>query len=55
MAEDSPFPGSLVHPTALLEDGVELGDGCAIWDNVHIRHGAKLGRQCIVGEKSYIA
>lgn len=44
-----------VHPTALVEDGVVLGDGCAVWDNAHIRRGARLGRDCIVGEKSYIA
>lgn len=44
-----------IHPTALIEDGVQIGDGSAIWDNVHIRHGAKIGCDCIVGEKSYIA
>lgn len=44
-----------VHPTALVEDGVALGDGCAVWDGAHIRRGARLGRDCIVGEKSYIA
>jgi acetyltransferase-like isoleucine patch superfamily enzyme len=44
-----------VHPSALIEEGVELGAGCAVWDNVHIRRGARLGEQCIVGEKSYIA
>lgn len=44
-----------VHPTAILEDGVTLGFGTAVWDNVHIRHGASIGNECIVGEKSYIA
>src|SRR5262245_43378785 len=44
-----------IHPTALIEEGVVLGDETAVWDNVHIRHGARLGEQCIVGEKSYIA
>ncbi len=43
------------HPSALLEDGVVLGPGTKVWDNVHIRHGARLGRDCIVGEKTYIA
>ena len=44
-----------IHPTAIIEDGVTIGDGTSIWDNVHIRHGATIGRDCIVGEKSYIA
>ncbi len=44
-----------VHPTAIIEDDVTLGEGTSIWDNVHIRHGASLGDECIVGEKSYIA
>jgi len=44
-----------VHPTAILEAGVELGAGTSVWDNVHIRHGARIGEECIVGEKSYIA
>ena len=46
---------SRVHPTAIVEDNVQLGEGTSVWDNVHIRHGASLGQQCIVGEKSYIA
>jgi acetyltransferase-like isoleucine patch superfamily enzyme len=44
-----------VHPTAIVEEGVQIGAGCAVWDNVHIRHGAHIGENCIVGEKSYIA
>lgn len=44
-----------VHDTALVEDGVEIGDGTAIWDNVHIRAPSRIGADCIVGEKSYIA
>ncbi len=44
-----------VHPTALIEEGVLLGDGTAVWDNVHIRHGTRIGEQCIIGEKTYIA
>ena len=44
-----------IHPTALIEEDVRIGDGTSIWDTVHIRHGARIGRDCIVGEKSYIA
>jgi acetyltransferase-like isoleucine patch superfamily enzyme len=44
-----------IHPTAIIEDNVTLGEGTSLWDNVHIRHGASLGDECIVGEKTYIA
>src|SRR5881394_1168068 len=44
-----------IHSTALVEPGVELGEGTSVWDNVHIRGPAHLGRDCIVGEKTYIA
>jgi acetyltransferase-like isoleucine patch superfamily enzyme len=44
-----------IHPSAIIETGVEIGDGTAVWDNVHIRHSARTGRDCIIGEKTYIA
>jgi acetyltransferase-like isoleucine patch superfamily enzyme len=44
-----------IHPTAIIEDNVTFGEGTSVWDNVHIRHGASLGDECIVGEKTYIA
>jgi UDP-2-acetamido-3-amino-2,3-dideoxy-glucuronate N-acetyltransferase len=44
-----------IHPTAIIEPGVIVGPGTAIWDNVHIRKRARLGRDCIVGEKTYVA
>ena len=44
-----------VHPTAILEAGVTLGRGTAVWDNVHIRRDTTLGDECIVGEKTHIA
>jgi acetyltransferase-like isoleucine patch superfamily enzyme len=44
-----------VHPTAIIEPGVVLGAGTAVWDGVHIRRDTTLGDECIVGEKTYIA
>jgi acetyltransferase-like isoleucine patch superfamily enzyme len=46
---------TFIHPTAIVEDNVAIGDGTSIWDNVHIRHGSVIGDECIVGEKTYIA
>lgn len=44
-----------IHPTALVEADVVLGPGTSVWDNVHLRRGARIGRECIVGEKTYVA
>ena len=46
---------SSIHPTAIVEDGVSIGDGTVIWDNVHLRGPSSIGSDCIVGEKTYIA
>jgi UDP-2-acetamido-3-amino-2,3-dideoxy-glucuronate N-acetyltransferase len=44
-----------VHPTAEIEPGVEIGPGTSIWSHVHARGPARIGSECIVGEKTYIA
>jgi UDP-2-acetamido-3-amino-2,3-dideoxy-glucuronate N-acetyltransferase len=44
-----------IHPTALVEDHVTIGQGTSIWDNVHIRHSSQIGEDCIIGEKTYVA
>ena len=45
-----------LHPTAIVEGGVTIGDGTSVWDAVHIRGpGTTIGVDCIIGEKSYVA
>lgn len=54
----SPAPGKrdvYIHPTAVIEADVAIGEGTSVWDSAHIRHGARIGQECIVGDKSYIA
>jgi len=54
-APSVPYEPAWVHPSALVEAGVNLGQGTRVWDSVHIRRNARIGRSCIVGEKTYIA
>jgi acetyltransferase-like isoleucine patch superfamily enzyme len=49
------FMSSRIHPTAIVESGVQIGNGTAVWDNVHIRHDTTIGDECIIGGKSTIA
>jgi UDP-2-acetamido-3-amino-2,3-dideoxy-glucuronate N-acetyltransferase len=44
-----------IHPTALVEDNVQIGAGTSIWDSVHVRHSTQIGQDCIIGEKTYVA
>jgi len=44
-----------IHPTAIVESGVEIGPASTVWDSAHIRAPTTIGSQCVVGEKSYIA
>lgn len=44
-----------IHPTALIENGVQIGEGSSIWDNVHIRRNTVIGESVIVGEKTHIS
>ena len=51
-----PHAGVRIHPTAEIEDGVEIGAGTAIWSGVHVRGpGTRIGVDCIVGERTHIA
>lgn len=46
--------GFFVHPTAIVEDGAEIGDGTKIWHHVHVRRTAKLGKNCVLGKGVYV-
>ncbi len=43
-----------IHPTAVVEDDVVIGEGTRIWHFVHIRKGARIGRNCNIGKGVYI-
>jgi|ERR1019366_7621579 acetyltransferase-like isoleucine patch superfamily enzyme len=44
-----------IHPTALIEEGVQIGADSSVWDGVHIRRNTHIGHHCIIGEKSHIS
>ena len=39
-----------VHPTSIIDDGVEIGDGTKIWHFNHIQTGAHIGKGCSLGQ-----
>ena len=42
------------HPTADIEDGVEVGEGTRIWARSHVRYGTRIGRDCTIGDAVFI-
>jgi UDP-3-O-[3-hydroxymyristoyl] glucosamine N-acyltransferase len=43
-----------IHPTAVVSDKAELGEGTRVWMNVQIREDVRIGRNCIIGRNAYI-
>lgn len=43
------------HSTAIVDDGVEIGDLTKIWHYSHICPGAKIGQNCNIGQNVFIA
>jgi UDP-2-acetamido-3-amino-2,3-dideoxy-glucuronate N-acetyltransferase len=43
-----------IHPTAIVDDGAQLGEGCRVWHWVHISGGARAGRGCSFGQNVYV-
>jgi len=46
--------GYYIHPTAVVDEPVEIGRGTKIWHFSHIMSGAKIGENCILGQNVFI-
>jgi UDP-2-acetamido-3-amino-2,3-dideoxy-glucuronate N-acetyltransferase len=44
-----------VHPTAIVDGPVEIGEGTKIWHFSHVMSGAKIGRNCMIGQNAFIS
>src|SRR5438094_9054 len=42
------------HPSAIIDDGAEIGNGTKIWHFCHIMPKAKIGNHCILGQNVFI-
>ncbi len=43
-----------IHPSAIVDKGAQIGDGCRIWHFVHICGGAKIGVHCSFGQNVFV-
>jgi UDP-2-acetamido-3-amino-2,3-dideoxy-glucuronate N-acetyltransferase len=46
---------SLVHPTAVVDLPCDIGEGTRIWHFVHVMSGARIGRECVLGQNVFVA
>jgi UDP-2-acetamido-3-amino-2,3-dideoxy-glucuronate N-acetyltransferase len=42
------------HPSAIIDEGAQIGDGSRIWHWVHICGAAKIGRGCSFGQNVFV-
>ena len=42
------------HPTAVVEDGAQIGPGTFVWHHSHVRSGATVGSGCVLGKNVYV-
>ena len=42
------------HPSAIVDDGAQIGAGTRIWHWVHVSSNARIGEHCSLGQNVYI-
>lgn len=42
------------HPTAIIDDGAQIGSDTRIWHWVHVCAGARIGRNCSLGQNVFV-
>ncbi len=43
-----------VHPTAIVDDGAQIGEGSRIWHWAHVCSGAQIGKDCSLGQNVFV-
>ncbi|MBP7764797.1 MAG: Gfo/Idh/MocA family oxidoreductase [Syntrophaceae bacterium] len=45
---------TFIHPSAFIDERVEIGAGTKIWHTSHVLHGSKIGKNCSIGQNVVI-
>jgi UDP-2-acetamido-3-amino-2,3-dideoxy-glucuronate N-acetyltransferase len=45
---------AIIHPSAIVDEGAQLGDGTRVWHFVHVSAGARIGEGCSLGQGVYV-
>ncbi|HEU0013671.1 MAG TPA: acyltransferase [Longimicrobium sp.] len=56
MSESSSPPAPYtVHPSAIVDEGAEIGAGTRIWHFSHVSAGSRIGARCSLGQNVFVA
>ncbi|MDL2337163.1 MAG: acyltransferase [Pseudomonadota bacterium] len=44
----------VIHPSAFVDEGAQLGDGTRVWHFAHVCSGARIGTGCSLGQGVYV-
>ena len=44
-----------IHPTAVVDDNVKIGNGCKVWHFCHLMEGAEIGSDCTLGQNVVVS
>jgi UDP-2-acetamido-3-amino-2,3-dideoxy-glucuronate N-acetyltransferase len=48
------FANSYIHPSAIVDEGAQVGEGTRIWHFCHLMPKSKVGKNCILGQNVFI-
>jgi len=43
-----------VHPSAIVDEGAQIGEGSRVWHWVHVCGGARIGKSCSLGQNVFV-
>lgn len=43
-----------IHPSAVVDEGAQIGDGSRVWHFVHVCGGARIGARCSLGQNVFV-
>lgn len=44
----------MIHPSAIVDEGAEIGDGSRVWHFVHVCGGARIGKGVSLGQNVFV-
>ena len=46
---------AFIHASAIVDDPATIGEGTKVWHFTHVMRGARVGRDCVLGQNVFIA
>ena len=47
-------PPAFIHPSAIVDEGAQLGAGTRVWHWTHVSGGARIGENCSLGQNVFV-